>query len=179
MICIVSVVQTAMGKDSPAMDGESGFIREIRLGILGHDVDRMWSNLRRENGIDYNAELTFFRPSVDAFQGIILPSIGASLNDSGFTSKVYAGILWEREHSFGLFYNIGIGLAWHNGELETDQQDRKSLGTRFCFRVPCEVGFSISRCHRVSVAFDHISNGYLASPNEGLDTLGIRYGYRF
>jgi len=27
--------------------------------------------------------------------------------------------------------------------------------------------------------FDHISNGYLADPNEGLDTFGIRYGYLF
>jgi hypothetical protein len=29
------------------------------------------------------------------------------------------------------------------------------------------------------VTFDHISNAELASPNEGLDTLGVRYGYRF
>jgi hypothetical protein len=27
--------------------------------------------------------------------------------------------------------------------------------------------------------FDHISNAYLASPNEGMDTLGVRYGYQF
>jgi hypothetical protein len=27
--------------------------------------------------------------------------------------------------------------------------------------------------------FDHVSNAYLAEPNDGLDTIGIRYIYRF
>ncbi len=30
-----------------------------------------------------------------------------------------------------------------------------------------------------AVLFDHISNANLAVPNEGMDSLGIRYGYRF
>jgi hypothetical protein len=27
--------------------------------------------------------------------------------------------------------------------------------------------------------FDHVSNAYLASPNEGMDTVGVRYGFQF
>jgi hypothetical protein len=29
------------------------------------------------------------------------------------------------------------------------------------------------------ILFDHVSNAYLESPNDGMDTLGIVYGYRF
>jgi lipid A 3-O-deacylase len=31
----------------------------------------------------------------------------------------------------------------------------------------------------MKILFDHVSNAYLANPNEGMDTLGIVYGYRF
>jgi len=31
----------------------------------------------------------------------------------------------------------------------------------------------------MAVLFDHVSNADLAHPNEGMDTLGIVYGYRF
>ena len=47
------------------------------------------------------------------------------------------------------------------------------------FRIPIEVGYAVSRHHRVVLAFDHISNAYLASPNEGMDTIGLMYGYQF
>jgi lipid A 3-O-deacylase len=47
------------------------------------------------------------------------------------------------------------------------------------FRIPIEVGYSITAHHRLMLGFDHVSNAGLASENEGLDTLGVRYGYRF
>ncbi|MGD9261841.1 MAG: acyloxyacyl hydrolase, partial [Desulfobacterales bacterium] len=77
------------------------------------------------------------------------------------------------------FFNTGIGLALHNGELDTSDSDKKSLGTRLLFRIPFEFGYQLTRHHSLSLMFDHISNAYLANENEGMDTLGLRYGYRF
>jgi lipid A 3-O-deacylase len=70
-------------------------------------------------------------------------------------------------------------LALHDGERETDSADRKSLGSQILFRIPIEIGYAIDRHHRLAIAFDHMSNAGLASPNEGMDTLGLVYGYRF
>lgn len=179
MIWILAFPLAATGNEAPKQKERPGAVHEFRLGVLGHDVDRMWSNLRRENGVDYNAEIILTHPNGIFFYGEIRPSIGVSLNDKGDTSKLYAGMLWEKEYPYGLFLNLGIGFAIHNGELETNREDRKSLGARCCFRIPFEAGISLTRHHRISIAFDHISNGYLASPNEGMDTLGVRYGYRF
>ena len=154
-------------------------IREIRIGYLAHDVDGLWSNSRKESGSDFNGEILFASPSWCKFYGTIRPNLGLSVNDTGQTSKVYGGMIWELEMQCNAFVSLGLGLALHNGELDTREQNRKALGSRILFRVPIEFGYSWNRRHRVSFLFDHISNGYLRDPNEGLDTLGVRYGYRF
>ena len=88
-------------------------------------------------------------------------------------------MVWEFLFSNGFFFNIGTGLAVHNGQLESDDSNKKQLGSRILFREPIEFGFTFFERHRISILFDHISNADLAEPNEGLDTLGVRYGYQF
>jgi hypothetical protein len=154
-------------------------ISEIRLGLLGHDVDKLWSHFREESGVDYNSEIIFGWPSASLFSGTLRPNLGININNRGDTDKLYAGVLWEYEFSNGVFLNLGLGAAVHDGELETREDDKKQLGSRLLLRVPIEIGYSISFHHRISIAFDHVSNAYLATPNEGMDTLGLRYGYRF
>jgi hypothetical protein len=105
--------------------------------------------------------------------------VGASLNTRGDTSKIYGGFLLQWEPDSAFFFSTGLDLALHDGRLDTDSADRKSLGSRVLFRIPIEIGYALNRRHRIILAFDHISNAYLASPNEGMDTLGLVYGYRF
>lgn len=71
------------------------------------------------------------------------------------------------------FYFLRATLVFH-----TIQHNRKELGARNLFRIPVEAGFALHDRLRISLLFDHISNGYLAWPNEGLDTLGFRIGIR-
>ncbi|MGD9013229.1 MAG: acyloxyacyl hydrolase, partial [Desulfobacterales bacterium] len=97
----------------------------------------------------------------------------------GDTSKIYSGFLWERLWPSGLFLNLGLGLAAHDGKIETNDDNRKELGSRILFRIPVEIGLLFTEHHGLSIMFDHVSNAYLAEPNEGLDNLGIRYTYRF
>ena len=160
-------------------DATVAWFHEMRIGILAHDVDNLWSGTSVESGFDFNAEIIFARPTLAILKGDIRPNLGASINSQGYTSKLYGGFLWEIEGRTGIFFDTGLGLAVHNGELRTDKDDRKQLGSRVLFRVPIEFGYSFNDHHRIVITFDHVSNAYLASPNEGMDTLGLRYSYRF
>lgn len=167
----VSAVQVASAQSVP-------LIREYRVGILAHDVPGLWSGFRLERGVDANVEL-ILSPSVDFLGGSIRPAIGGSFNFSGGTSKAYLDARWMFEGRSGWFIDIGIGAAVHNGELDPIEPDRKALGRRVLFHFPLEVGLRFDGHHSISFFFDHISNGYTATHNEGLDSLGVRYGYKF
>jgi len=151
----------------------------LRIGVLAHDVDHLWSRSRAEGGVDMNAEVVFNQPSFSILTGRLLPNVGASINSQKDTSKLYGGFIWEFLIGPVFFVNSGIGLAVQDGDLDSDDENKKQLGSRLLFRVPFEIGISLGERHRLSVMFDHISNAYLASPNEGLDTIGVRYGFQF
>lgn len=172
-------IQFTQAQDSSDRPSSHSIFYGFRLGLLAHDVGGLWSHSRAEGGVDINAEIVFKRPSLKLLAGSVYPNIGVSINNQGGTSKFYGGLLWEFLFENGLFANTGVGLAIHNGQLESDDANNKQLGSRILFRIPIEFGFTIYERHRLSIMFDHISNAYLASPNEGLDTLGVRYGFQF
>lgn len=163
---------------SSARDGIDRFIHEIKGGVLFHDMDNMWSSFDRESGVDINAEV-ILAPSLEILGGEIRPALGTSINTSGDTSKLYFDARWEYGIENGLFFAIGAGGAIHDGERHLVSNDKKALGSRLLFHIPIEVGYHINAHHGVSVYFDHVSNANTQHENEGLDTLGVRYGYRF
>lgn len=179
MMPFTAVTIPATANESVPEDNGVGFLHAIRAGVLVHDVDNLWSGSRKEGGLDLNTEAIFSRPSFSLLSGNVRPNLGLSINTQGDTSKLYGGMLWELETKSGIFLDLGIGIAIHNGELDTNQEDKKSLGSRVLFRIPVEIGYSITEHYQVSILYDHISNAYLTDPNEGLDTLGLRFGYRF
>lgn len=150
-----------------------------RIGLLSHDVNGMWSGSRVEGGVDTNVEIVFSKPGCLLWGGGIRPNLGVTVNSQGDTSALYGGFIWEFVSRAGLFFNTGLGLALHNGELDPDDDRKKALGARVLFRVPIEIGVTFGGRHRLSILFAHISNAYLADPNQGLDVLGLRYGIQF
>lgn len=154
-------------------------VREMRAGLAIHDVDRLWSQSSKEKGPDIIGEVVFNYALLSFHSITAYPNLGFSLNTQGDTSKFYGGFLLQWEPASRFFLSTGFGLALHNGKRDTDEADRKSLGSQVLFRIPIEIGYIINRHHRIVLAFDHISNAHLASPNEGLDTLGLVYGYVF
>ena len=101
------------------------------------------------------------------------------MSTAGDTSKLYSGIRWQYDHTSGLFFSVGFGGAVHNGDLHLQHNDRKALGSRILFHIPIEIGYRVGVRSSLSVYFDHVSNANFADPNEGMDSLGGRYGYRF
>ena len=163
----------------PSVAIAGGLVDEIKIGVLYHDVDGLWSGFRLEDEpVDINIE-ALFSPSLPFLFGTIRPAVGASINTGGATSHAYIDARWQVETPSGVFFGIGLGAAVHDGELDPVDPDRKALGSRVLFHIPAEIGVRLDAHNSLSVYFEHTSNAGLADFNEGLDRLGIRYGYRF
>ena len=155
------------------------FIDEARVGILAHDVPNLWSGFSLETRRpDLNGEL-IFSPSVLFLGGTVRPVVGGSWNTDHGTSKVYADARWESNTGLGVFFGLGVGAAVHNGVLGPTSMDHKALGSPVLFHFPAEIGYRFEGGHTLSLYFEHDSNAHLARYNEGLDDLGIRYGFKF
>ena len=158
--------------------GIERWVHELRLGVMAHDVDALWSGQHKERGVDYGMELVF-APRVQAFSGVIRPNVGFDWHNRGDTSKAYGGVIWHWTNDRRLSFELGLGAAVHTGERETRDPDRKQLGSKLLFRIPIELGWRVAERQRVSLFFEHVSNAWLADENEGMDLLGMRWGFRF
>jgi lipid A 3-O-deacylase len=158
---------------APAFAGMS----ELRLGLLDHDVSFLGHG--KEGGLDVNAELLFDSPRFLKAVWAPRPHVGVSVNTTGDTSQLYAGLTWTWEPVERLFVDVSLGGAIHNGKLDDASGDRKELGSRALFRESLSLGYRIDDRNSLSIYFDHESNARLAHNNEGLNNFGIRWGYRF
>jgi hypothetical protein len=171
----------AFGTAAAATAQADGAVYEIRGGILAHDVPALWSGFRtEEDAVALNLE-AIFPSSVSLLGGTIRPAVGASVATGGGTSNAYADLRWMFEAPGGLFFAVGIGATVHDGKtgLVAPNQTDKALGSRVLFHVPAEIGYRFDTHNSLSVYFEHMSNANTAGSNEGLDRLGVRYGYRF
>jgi lipid A 3-O-deacylase len=162
----------------PAPAQPANLFSEIRVGLQAHDVPIF--STRIESGVDINGEILFTSPHVLHFLGNPRPHFGFSANTGGGMSQVYAGLSWEFRLWSGLFAGFSLGGALHTGPLhDSFPQTEKAFGSRGLFRESIEFGWSFDEHNRISLMIDHISNAGLASPNPGMETVGVRYGYRF
>ena len=155
------------------------YIHELKLGVLSHDMPGLWSGFRREPAsADINIEAQL-KPSLDLLCGTLRPAAGGTLNTVGQTSHVYLDARWTYDAPSGVFVSFGLGAALHDGHTNLSDPHRKALGTHGLFHIPAEVGYRFSAHHSVSAYFEHTSNANSQTFNEGLDRLGVRYGYTF
>ena len=154
-----------------------GVIAGVSGGVLAHGVELI-SRTGNEGGPAFNGEVDL-APALHPFGGVLYPEIGGSVATGGATSYGYADLKYEMAVGSNWFLGAGLGGAVHNGELKATSPNRNALGSRFLFHLPFEAGYAVNANWRVSLYYEHISNGYLASPNEGLDNAGMRLGYRF
>ena len=156
-----------------------GLVYELKGGLLAHDVPALWSNFQLErNAVDVNLEV-MFTPAFAFLGGAIRPAVGGNLNTKGDTSNAYIDARWQYETPWGLYFGLGLGAAVHDGHTGPDQPTRKALGSRALFHIPAEIGYRFDTHNSLSIYFEHMSNAYTQDYNEGMDRLGVRYGYRF
>jgi hypothetical protein len=162
-----------------AAEERPSFISEVKIGAQAHDVPYMWSGFNKEPyAVDLNLEVQF-SPFLHVWGGRIFPAVGTTINFDGHTSKAYLDARWQWEYENHTFFALGLGVAIHNGATLNGGPDEKDLGRSWLFHPNFEIGYRFDPHQSVSIYFEHISNADTAEKNQGLDTLGIRYGYRF
>jgi hypothetical protein len=168
-----AIVVLALGVAICTDDGASAndLLYALKIGALAHDVPDLWSGFQVEhNAVDINLEAQFNAAWVLPW-GAIRPVIGGTINTRGDTSHAYIDARWQGD----------LGAAIHDGETggPGSDPDKKWLGSRLLFHIPVEIGYHIDAHNDLSVYFEHTSNAYTQRYNEGLDRIGLRYGYRF
>lgn len=162
-----------------AANAGDGLIYQLSVGALDHDIGNLWSGFRREKeSLDINVDAQL-SPSMQVFFGTLRPAVGGTINTQGLTSMGYIDARWTYEAASGLFFGVGLGGAIHDGNIGKEDPARKALGSRVLFHIPLEFGYRFDAHQSVSAYFEHMSNGYTMQYNEGMDRLGVRYGYRF
>ncbi len=154
-----------------------GILSELRLGAMAHDVGAF--GRKEEEGSNVNVEFLFFSPELLSAIWSPRPHAGFAVNSSSGTNQAYLGLTWTWEFLGNFYAEASLGGAYHDGETNTLALDRKSLGCEILFRESVSFGYSLTEAHNLSPMLDHISNTKLCDPNEGLDTLGVCYGYLF
>ena len=156
---------------------DDGFLSEVRGGVLAHDFGPFSS--REEDGVDINAEILFASPDFLEFLWEPRPHIGGTYHSEDDTHQVYAGLTWSFDLWQDVFFDFSTGGVYHTGQTEDEDQDLKALGCELLFRQAIDLGYRFDESHSLMVHFSHISNANLCDENEGLENIGVRYGYRF
>jgi hypothetical protein len=154
--------------------------QQIRIGALQHDPGVV--SARRESGIDVNLEWRGARvPLPDAVEHFVAfrPFAGYSGHFSSHsTDEIYGGGAFDAFPDSPYVFNLGLGLAVHDGRLHRGHEGRNALGQRILFYASFELGRWWGH-HGLFGFYQHSSNGPLPGPNQGINNLGLRYGYRF
>ena len=154
------------------------YVSEIRVGGMYHDPG-IFGN-RKEKGWDINAEVLFTSPEFLAPIWAPRPHLGSTTNTSGDTSQVYAGLTWSFTLWRSLFLDLSEGPSFnYHSDTGAREPDHKALGSNVLFREQASLGWRFDDHNSVSVMLDHISNAGIAKYNQGMETIGVRYGYRF
>lgn len=175
--CIKQIVAALVLSLLPVLANAQGPVSEVRGGIYSHDID--FVSFNREDGVDLNAEVLFEAPEILQSLWSPRPHVGATVNTAGNTSFYYGGFTWEWDFLENYFVDANLGGALHDGRNVTDDPDRKSMGSDVLFRLGAALGYRLNENYNISLQVEHYSNAGTGAANEGLDTLGLRVGYRF
>ena len=100
------------------------------------------------------------------------------LNTEGNTHALDFGLNWDWNFLSRSFFSWAMGGAAHTGKTATSRLDRKEPGSRVLFYLAAELGYRLSPQTSLSLRLNHMSNASIADNNEGLDTVGVVYGYQ-
>ncbi len=154
-------------------------LSEVRLGIVHHDTGVFGHN--KEDAVDIALGVRFQPLSGDVWDIVANPRpfLGLNINTAGDTSSLNGGLNWDWTVWNQSFFSFAWGGAVHDGKLSTNKPGRKELGSRVLFYLAAELGYRFGSHQSVAIRLDHMSTAGLTDDNEGLDTVGLVYGYHF
>jgi lipid A 3-O-deacylase len=160
-----------------ALLAQPAFADEVFVGAAVHEVDTPFTLKTYESGADI--QLGWRGKKIDALKAIGRPQpyLLGSLNTSGDTSFVAAGIGWTIGKT--IYVRPAIGLALHTGPIPRVRGGRRTdLGSRILFEPEIGVGYRLNDKTSIEANWTHISNARLLSgQNPGIDMIGVRINF--
>ncbi|MFC6490027.1 acyloxyacyl hydrolase [Nitratireductor sp. GCM10026969] len=128
-----------------------------------------------------NGELLAPSPKFLHGIGAPRPYIGTDIAISDDPIHVfYAGLNWEAYVSRKVYFGFSAGGAALSRRAETnDEGEEKDLGSQVLFHLQASAGVDLTENLTAQVYFNHFSNAQLGESNDGLESVGVRLGFRF
>ncbi|MBX9881399.1 MAG: acyloxyacyl hydrolase [Sphingomonas sp.] len=178
---------------------------EVAIGLLAHGVPKPFRGppppgtfyANEAEGGTVDLHLVLRSPPL---RGALKPRLTAKLylNTGGRTSLASVGAEW-RQYAFRrrVYGQVGIGLALHDGYLQTPDpfapgigraeaerryaiySTRTDFGSRVLFNPSFSIGVQLNRRLAAEATYEHFShNGWFGRTNPGLETMGLRIVYK-
>lgn len=156
--------------------------QEVFGGVLAHDVHLPIDKGGFEDGVEL--ELGWRGPRLHGlvFLGAPQPYVLASVAPSGGTHVAAAGLSWQLGAG-PVYVCPAAGLAVNTQRLHVFNDDgrRLDLGSRVTFEPELAVGYRLGDRAAIEAVLVHLSHAGLfnSRQNPGMDSIGLRFAYRF
>ena len=154
--------------------------QEVYGGVYAHAVETPFTFDTDEGGTDLQAGIRL--DEIRALGGM-QPYVFGSVNLSGDTSFVGAGVSWKAELG-KVYLRPGVGLVVHDApdlRVDPDTGIRTDLGSRVLFEPEIALGYDVPDRLSLEASWVHISNARLfnSEQNPGIDMMGARVNIGF
>lgn len=151
---------------------------EVYGGVYAHGVGTPFTFDTGEGGTDLQLGLRSEPIEALAFIGKPAAHVFGSVNTSGDTNFVAAGVSWTIGKG-PVYVRPGIGLALHDApalRVDTASGMRTDLGSRVLFEPELAIGARVTPRLSLEASWVHISNAQLfdSEQNPGIDMFGLR-----
>lgn len=168
-------------------------VNEIHVGVMDHNICvTNCKNADKEDGPNVEFQVSFDSPSFLNWAGSPQPYLMASVNTAGDTSFAGAGLEWRWNFAGNWALEPGVGVVVHDGESNNPYangtpeaaafaEENVLLGSDVLFRSSIGLTYDFTGPWEAQVFFEHLSHGQILASgrNQGLDQLGVRFGYQF
>jgi lipid A 3-O-deacylase len=175
-----------------APSAEAG-VDEVHVGVMQHNICvTNCKNADKEDGPNVEFQVSFDSPGFLSWAASPQPYIMASVNTAGETSFGGVGLEWRWNFADNWALEPGVGIVAHNGEVDNPfangtpeaaafAEEHVLLGSEVLFRTSIGLTYDFEGPWEVQGFFEHLSHGQILASgrNQGLDEVGIRFGYQF
>jgi len=168
-------------------------VDEVHVGVMAHNICVInCDNANKEDGPNVEFQVSFDSPAFLSWAASPQPYLMASINTAGNTSFAGAGLEWRWNFAEKWALEPGFGLVVHDAEsdnpfangtpeAEAFSQEHVLLGSDVLFRTSLGLTYDFEGPWEAGVFYEHLSHGQILATgrNQGLDEVGIRFGYQF
>jgi hypothetical protein len=151
---------------------------ELRLGLAAYDTGIF--STHDFNGAVINGEVLFPSPDFLSVVGSPRPVIGVDIaTASDAVHFAYVDLNWDAHFTDRLYATWSLGGALTSATELKHSTEHKNLGCKALFHLAAGLGYDVSEHASVELYADHFSNADLCTPNNGAESAGLRFAYRF